>query len=74
MPLHQFRVSLTAGEPAALLRAVEPHTGPWHMHHLEPEKGYVGAVAYDGTRRALRTWPLMGAEEVPTGVVRLTGS
>lgn len=52
MPLDKFQVSLAPGEPG-LLHAVEGHEGPWHMHHLEPEEGYIGAVAYSGAGRAV---------------------
>lgn len=47
LPLGSFAVSLAPGEPARLLRVDGEPDEParWQLVHLEPEPGYVGAVA-----------------------------
>jgi 4'-phosphopantetheinyl transferase len=49
IPLDSFEVSLRPGEPPAILRWDIPGTAGngWRLHHLEPAKGYVGALAVD---------------------------
>ena len=56
--LDQFEVSLTPGMPAALLVANwDPHEASrWSMLDLEPEPGFVGAIAVEGHRRQLVSW------------------
>lgn len=47
LPLSSFDVSLEPGEPARLLRVDDDPEEPerWRIEHLEPEPGYVGALA-----------------------------
>jgi 4'-phosphopantetheinyl transferase len=51
IPLDQFDVSLTPGEPAALLASREdPHaTAAWSLHALAPGARYTGALVVEGT-------------------------
>jgi len=68
LPLNQFDVSLTPGEPAALLStrpdAEEAHR--WSLIELNPAPGYVAALAVEGKQCELsyRQWP---AEVTPNG-------
>lgn len=56
--LDQFDVSLTPNEPAAVLASREPGAvrARWHLHHLTPEPGYIGAVAVQGEPCLLTCW------------------
>jgi 4'-phosphopantetheinyl transferase len=58
MPLEQFTVSLTPGEPARLLDvAGDPHEGArWSLWGLEPGPGYAGALAVEGAVQPLHYW------------------
>lgn len=48
--LDQFEVSLSPGEPAALLRSLPgfADVSLWHLQEIPVEPGYVGAVAVEG--------------------------
>jgi 4'-phosphopantetheinyl transferase len=56
IPLDQFEVSLTPGQPARLLKVCSQpeETDRWSMEHLSPVPGYVGAVVAEGKDWALR--------------------
>jgi 4'-phosphopantetheinyl transferase len=58
LPLDQFAVSLTPGEPARLLSiAGAPHElAHWSLRELQPGPGYVGAVAIGATDWQLQCW------------------
>jgi 4'-phosphopantetheinyl transferase len=50
IPLDSFDVSIAPGEPAALLRTLEPaDVEMWQLQNLELADGYIGAVAASGT-------------------------
>ena len=58
IPLSTFDVSLTPGEPAALLRT-ESHpqeTARWSLKALNPEPGYAAALAVKGHDWELKCW------------------
>jgi 4'-phosphopantetheinyl transferase len=48
--LDQFEVSLSPGEPAALLKSLPGFADAslWHLREIPVEPGYVGAVAVEG--------------------------
>jgi 4'-phosphopantetheinyl transferase len=56
--LDQFEVSLSPGEPAALLRtAGDPDEARrWSLEELAPEPGYAAALAVEGRDWGLRCW------------------
>lgn len=46
LPLKEFAVTLVPGEPARLLRSVDPtDLQRWSLHALEPGRGYAAALA-----------------------------
>jgi 4'-phosphopantetheinyl transferase len=56
LPLDSFDVSVRAGEPAAL-QAARPKaklTAHWHLHHLAPAKGSIGALAIEDASARIR--------------------
>jgi 4'-phosphopantetheinyl transferase len=57
-PLDALDVSLTPGEPAALLgvRDTGRQAAHWALRELQPAPGYVGAVAAEGPSWQLRCW------------------
>ena len=57
-PLEQFDVSLTPGEPAALLRTrIDPQEAlRWSLQALAPGPGYVAAVAAEGNGWRVICW------------------
>lgn len=57
-PLDAFDVSLTPGEPAALLgvRGDAQQAARWTLVELLPADGYVGAIAAEGRDWRLRCW------------------
>jgi 4'-phosphopantetheinyl transferase len=59
-PLDSFIVTLGPGEAARMLSLEgSAEAGErWRLRHLEPEAGYVGAVAVEGVELALRSWTL----------------
>jgi len=62
IPLASFDVSLTPGEPVALLRAADPdETRRWVLHELDPAPGFVAALAVDRQIEKLRrfSWPCL---------------
>ena len=58
IPLKQFDVSLTPGEPAVLLasREDDPAIIHWSLHALEPGNDYVGAFAIEGSVQQHYWW------------------
>lgn len=60
--LQDFTVTLLPGEEAGVISS-QPGLpgGPWQLHHLEPGAGFVGALAYQGERRALHWHGVRGA-------------
>lgn len=58
MPLDEFDVSLSPGEPAALIRVRnDPQEATrWSLQALEPAPGYVGALAVKGQEWHLSCW------------------
>lgn len=57
-PLHQFAVSLSPGEPAALLSTDNnlQEASRWSLVGLSPGPGYVAAIAVEGHASALKCW------------------
>jgi 4'-phosphopantetheinyl transferase len=57
LPLDQFDVSLTPGEPAALLqtRDIPDEAARWSLRELHPGPGYIAALAVEGCPN----WQLM---------------
>ena len=58
IPLNAFDVSLTPGEPAALLRSQRhpQETSRWCLQALEPATGYAAALAVKGHDWELKCW------------------
>lgn len=58
LPLHEFDVTLTPGEPAKLLatRNDPIHASRWIMQALTPDKDYVAALAVEGDGWTLKCW------------------
>ena len=58
LPLDQFDVSVTPGEPACLLatRGGLEEAGSWTLRHLAPAKDYLGALAVRGHGWRLQRW------------------
>jgi 4'-phosphopantetheinyl transferase len=63
LALDQFDVSLTPGEPAALLqtRDIPQEAARWSLHELAPGPGYLAAVAVEGRDWRLMTWQWPGS-------------
>jgi 4'-phosphopantetheinyl transferase len=61
-PLRDFTVSVSPGEPAALLEvAGDPDaTARWRLRALDPGPGFVGALAVEGPEVRLRCWTWRG--------------
>ena len=57
-PLHLFTVSLTPGQPAALLRTDDDpaEAARWSLVELFPGEGYRAALAFEGEVSSLRCW------------------
>ena len=57
-PLDSFGVSVTEKDPALLwMDGVSPEEiASWKLHHVRPADGYVAAVAWTGSGRALQCW------------------
>ena len=58
MDLHGFTVSLKPNEPAALVDSVEgaAEVGRWSLAALEPQPGYVAALAVEGASPVIGAW------------------
>jgi 4'-phosphopantetheinyl transferase len=65
MPLDSFRVGLRSGQGAVVARPFSESCGQsWHVHHLTPAPGYVGALVFSGGDRAIQTWCFASADEL----------
>ena len=62
IPLDQFDVSLTPGEPVALLNSREDPqaTTRWLLHGLTPGDRYAGAIVVEGAGWQLSCWQWSG--------------
>jgi 4'-phosphopantetheinyl transferase len=62
LPLDQFEVSLTPGEPAALLSTQpDPNEAQrWSLRELTPAPGYAAALAVEGHGWCLACWDWRG--------------
>ena len=68
LPLDSFDVSLTPGEPAALLRTSdERDAAGWTLRELTPGDGYAAAVAVEGVGWRLRCWRWPRGEDAQGG-------
>lgn len=58
LPLDQFDVSLTPGEPAALLntRGDPADTSRWSLREIAPAPGYAAALCVEGSGWQLKCW------------------
>lgn len=57
LPLHEFDVSLTPGEPARFLGAVDrEHALRWTLRELDPAPGYVAALVAEGSGWEVTCW------------------
>ena len=58
LPLHQFDVSLSPGEPAALLGSEEDpeDVARWSLVELKPGPGYVASLAVEGAACQVGCW------------------
>lgn len=57
LPLDRFDVSLAPGAPAAILAIRDGEdAATWRLEHLQPEQGYVGALAIHAAPIELRFW------------------
>lgn len=65
-PLDRFRVTVDPREEARLLHLGGDASAarPWQMHGLGAGPSYAGALVYQGERRALREFPIVGASEL----------
>ncbi len=61
VPLDQFEVSLAPGEPARLLQTQSDalEASRWSLHDLNPDEGYVGALAVQAPAPRLCFWELL---------------
>jgi len=62
LPLDQFEVTLTPGQPAALLSTAgdPPEASRWSLQDLTPTPGYVAALAVEGSDWRLACWQYLG--------------
>jgi 4'-phosphopantetheinyl transferase len=67
IPLDSFDVSVTPGEPAALLGVRDDplEAARWSLEELAPGGGYAAALAVEGTGWALRLWEWAPAPHHP---------
>lgn len=63
MPLSSFEVSVVPGERAAFLSMEGESISKWNLVHIEPEGGYIGAVAMRSIPCQLFTQGFANAEE-----------
>lgn len=58
LPLHSFSVTLTPGEPAALIRVDGDPTAPqrWTMTAFPVSEGYAAAAAFEARHCAIQHW------------------
>lgn len=62
IPLNQFEVSLSRGEPARIvnIQGNIDEAAHWSLHHLEPMEGYVAALAVEGQPEELKFYQWWG--------------
>ncbi|TMC18669.1 MAG: 4'-phosphopantetheinyl transferase superfamily protein, partial [Chloroflexi bacterium] len=62
LDLNQFDVSLTPGEPAAILNIREEgqDVSRWSLHALSPGPGYKAALAIEGHPSNIKCWQWTG--------------
>lgn len=60
IPLNQFSVSLD-NEPVVQLEHHEPQPQPWSIYGLEPQQGYIGAIAVAGQIGNILYWNELAA-------------
>jgi 4'-phosphopantetheinyl transferase len=62
LPLDQFTVSLSPGEPVVLLRAESDYeeTSNWTLSEIIPAEGYIAALAVEGRNWRLKCWQWSG--------------
>jgi 4'-phosphopantetheinyl transferase len=67
IPLDCFQVTLLPGVPARFIQIAAGlgTVGDWTLHHLEPEPGYIGALAYRDAPRPATIHPTVPAAELP---------
>ncbi|HEY6205550.1 MAG TPA: 4'-phosphopantetheinyl transferase superfamily protein [Chthoniobacterales bacterium] len=56
IPLKSFSVSLSPGEPAALLDASPPEFSRWSLREIAVDPRYAAAVAVEGSPSRIRYW------------------
>jgi 4'-phosphopantetheinyl transferase len=68
IPLDEFQVTLLAEHPARFVHIGNDDraASTWNLHHLEPAPGYIGALAYAGTRRSLQVHGVVNCEDLLT--------
>jgi 4'-phosphopantetheinyl transferase len=74
LPLDRFQVTLLPEQPARFVQIGndEKIAADWMLHHLEPAPGYLGAVAYRGSPRAIRLQNAVDCEELLQAMNGLT--
>jgi 4'-phosphopantetheinyl transferase len=67
MPLNCFQVTLLPGVPARFVQLAGDTgiAGDWTLDHLDPEPGYLGALAYHDSRRPTTIHPTVPADQLP---------
>jgi 4'-phosphopantetheinyl transferase len=66
IPLDSFRVSLKIGDPVEVVHigGDSAAANAWKLHEIVPAEGYVCALAYRDSERAVRAHPLLNASEL----------
>ena len=67
IPLDCFQVTLLPGVPARFIQLAGDQgiAREWTLDHLDPEPGYVGALAYRDSRRPTTIHPTVPADQFP---------
>jgi 4'-phosphopantetheinyl transferase len=66
LPLDQFQVTLLPSELARFVHigGDKELAGKWSLHHLDPARGYFGALAYPGEAREIRSHELLDPQKL----------
>lgn len=66
LPLDQFQVTLLPEHPARFVHIGDDPTqaSEWTLHHIEPARGYIGALAYRGKPRTIRLQAAVDCDEL----------